>query len=132
MVAKLNSSSFLQTEGQVMAERPKNNCCFAAPNHPGNEKLRLSETVLQRVPIRSPHSLSQEKKKKNNSKQTSPDSSRFTPKHCALAKGAFQPTSGSSGKLVFQTSGNSDKEKSILATLAFAHEKEDIVLKHRH
>lgn len=45
MVAKLNSSSVLQTEGQVMAERPKNNCFFAAPNHPGNEKLRLFETV---------------------------------------------------------------------------------------
>lgn len=33
MVAKQSSSLVLETEGQVMAERPKNNCCFAPPDH---------------------------------------------------------------------------------------------------
>lgn len=42
MVAKQNSSLVLQTEGQVMAERPKNNCCFATPNRPWNETPLLS------------------------------------------------------------------------------------------
>lgn len=42
MVAKQSSSRVLKTEGQVMAERPKNNCCFAPPDHPWNETPLLS------------------------------------------------------------------------------------------
>lgn len=64
MVAKQSSSLVSQTEGQVMAERPKNNCCFAPPNHPWNEtpllsflKLSVQYKIVKRGPIRFPHIL---------------------------------------------------------------------------
>ena len=49
MVAKQSSSSLLKTEGQVMAERPKKNRCFATPGHPWKETPLLScfATVLR-------------------------------------------------------------------------------------
>lgn len=42
MVATQSSSWVLETEGQVMAERPENNCCLATPDHPWNETPPLS------------------------------------------------------------------------------------------
>lgn len=61
MVAKQCSSLVLQTEGQVMAERPKNNCCFATSNHPWNETPLLSFLKLPvqyKIVIKSTYKIS--------------------------------------------------------------------------
>lgn len=93
MVAKLNNSSDLQTEGQVMAERPKNNCCFAAPNHPGNEKrLRLKLSVQDKPVTKSTYKLSSHSVPgKNRSMQTSPHPHRFTATNWVLPEGTASP-----------------------------------------
>lgn len=124
MVAKLNSSSVLQTEGQVMAERPKNNCFFAAPNHPGNKKLRLSETVCSvqnsyKEYLHDLLSLSQETRKQAKSPEPPQAYPLTTVPPPPKAHLCLHRITKNIGETIFQTSGKSGKGKPFPATSAF-------------